>query len=121
MPDKDAPSAPPSTTPSTGPSAPPSAAPARKPRGLSPNRVIGAVAVLGLAAFFVYVGADALAHPGRVVAESTSRRSPDTEEGAKLQGLVLCAVGLMGIAWAVSLLRKPKDEPSGGTKRPPQQ
>lgn len=76
--------------------------------------------MLGLAAFFVYVGIDALANPGRVVAESTGRRSADTEEGAKLQGLMLCVVGLMGIAWAISLLQKPKDKPSGGETRPPQ-
>ncbi|MCH6161278.1 hypothetical protein [Streptomyces marispadix] len=95
-------------------------APSTPPAPRSAGRILGAVVLVCLAAGLFYIGVDALASPGRVVAESSGTgRSPDSESEAKIGGLLMCLFGVSVLCGAIALLQKPgKGKPSVGATPP---
>lgn len=74
----------------------------------------------GIALF--YGGVDSIAHPAETVAESSdTARAPDSEEEAKLGGVIMCMFGLTVFGFGVALLQKPKPkgEVFGSPPQPP--
>lgn len=83
------------------------------PQRRTTGRIIGGIVLILCALALLAGGIQAIVDPAEVIADSSnSARSPDTEEEAKIGGLLLCFFGITVLGFGIALFQQKK--PSGG-------